>query len=1268
MSKIDSVLTRVDVGDDVSSDQATRVALPVGTVTLLMADAEGSTRLWESEPDAMAPATVSHDRIVNEAIGRHGGVKPKDQGEGDSFMAAFSRPSDALEAAVEIQSQLLKSNSPLRLRMAIHTGEVQLRDESNNIGIAVNRAARLRAIGHGGQILISQVTHDLVADHPPSNVAFKELGTHRLKDLARPEQVFQVMHSDLPDDFPTLRSLDALPNNLPAQRSSFIGRDAEIKALARLLAETRLLTLSGSGGAGKTRLGLQLGAELLEEFADGVWFISLASVTEDDAVERQIASVLGVGESDAKILPTFIGAKAMMVILDNAEQVINGTSQIVSKLLDECPNLKVLVTTREPLAVEGETTYRVPSLTLPAEGSRLPINSLTEYEAIQLFVDRATKARPNFLLDGENASFVTDICRRIDGIPLAIELAAARVRVLSPSQIRQGLSDRFRLLTGSSRTAVPRQQTLRASVEWSYDLLDDTEKVAFRRLAVFSAAFDLDAAEAVISSDDLPKLQILEVLTQLVDKSLVVATDEGDATGYSMLETVAQFALGRLIGADEEESLRFQHARYFASFTDRMWEALKLETSLDEFFSQRSILENIETALTWSIDRGEVDCASRLFAGVWSAYSEGRDWLGRFFEKLLELAEPGSIERGRILAAVSPLAGMRWNLAPYANEAVETLKTLPEDDAGPYLPSALWGVAMITMYMDRPNSLEVLQELQDAADRVGQGYWSTWAEAMSGYVLCLEDAPDEGLPIMKGAIERARGCQSEILLGHMLFQTGLAHSIAKRATEALPFYEEAVPLQRRVGKKMTNVTFQWALDHTSHLYMEMGRPDDARPLLQEALRYSRDYDLEGGNYWNILQNWAAVKLEEGLSAEAIKIQTEALEGLKAEAASKHGERDEARYGEHYLRALTQLASMEMREGNREKGVELLEQALRTSLDYELRMGLTGQTPVRRVDLPLNSFIRTHAKELPARCTRLLGFVDAWIDSSGLRRSDLSERKRVETIETIGEHLGSRRIEAELKAGRSLAPESAVAYALEDKADPLVDALVEADNTERSLRTGAQVQDVVSTDSARVLSEAGFSIASAIVLLAQGLHAKDEDDLHAALSTLVEVEDPILVAVCLEALAEIAADQESFEESARLCGAALSLREGTGQASMPCTMSSTHTALGADAFDAIVEEGKKLSMQEAAEYAARGRGERKRPSSGWSSLTPAEMKVAKLVAEGLTNPHIAERLFVSRRTVQTHLYNIFAKVGVETRTELAAEMVRRGEGESTKGAL
>lgn len=404
MSKIESILTRVDVGDDVSSDQATRVALPVGTVTLLMSDAEGSTRLWQSEPDAMAPVTLGHDRIVNEAIGRHGGVKPKDQGEGDSFMAAFSRPSDALEAAVEIQSQLLQMNSPLKLRMAIHTGEVQLRDDSNYIGIAVNRAARLRSIGHGGQILVSQVTDDLVVDHPPSSVSFKELGTHRLKDLARPEQVFQVMHTDLSDDFLPLRSLDALPNNLPAQRTSFIGRDVELRELARLLGETRLLTLSGSGGAGKTRLGLQLGAELLDEFADGVWFVSLASVTEDDAVERQIASVLGVGESDAKILPIFIGAKALMVILDNAEQVINGTSQIVSKLLDECPNLKVVVTTREPLAVEGETTYRVPSLTLPAEGSRLPINSLTEYEAIQLFMDRATKARPNFLLTGSRTS------------------------------------------------------------------------------------------------------------------------------------------------------------------------------------------------------------------------------------------------------------------------------------------------------------------------------------------------------------------------------------------------------------------------------------------------------------------------------------------------------------------------------------------------------------------------------------------------------------------------------------------------------------------------------------------------------------------------------------------------------------------------------------------------------------------------------------------------------------------------------------------------
>ncbi|MGH9196627.1 MAG: adenylate/guanylate cyclase domain-containing protein, partial [Acidimicrobiia bacterium] len=331
--EIKSLITPVEMGDGVPQKKEHKVALPVGTVTLLLTDAEGSTRLWESDPESVAPATRSHDRIVDDAIGRNGGVKPQEQGEGDSFVAAFSRPSDALAAALEIQQALVREGSPIRLRMALHTGEVQLRNESNYIGVAINRTARIRATGHGGQILLSQVTHDLVADRLPTGVAFKDLGVHRLKDLSRPERLFQVLHPDLPREFPPLRSLDCLPNNLPVQRTSFIGRGRELDELQSLLDSTRLLTLSGSGGAGKSRLAVQLGAEVLDRFEEGVWFVALAPVQDEEGVAKHTATALGLGETQTELLPKFIGTKSMLVILDNAEHVLDATGILSAALL-----------------------------------------------------------------------------------------------------------------------------------------------------------------------------------------------------------------------------------------------------------------------------------------------------------------------------------------------------------------------------------------------------------------------------------------------------------------------------------------------------------------------------------------------------------------------------------------------------------------------------------------------------------------------------------------------------------------------------------------------------------------------------------------------------------------------------------------------------------------------------------------------------------------------------------------------------------------------
>ena len=459
--------------------------LPTGTVTLLLADVEGSTRLWESRPEEMTAAIARLNNVVAEVITAHDGVRPVEQGEGDSFVAAFARASDAVGCALELQRAPL---APIRLRIGIHTGEIQLRDEANYAGPTINRTARLRDLGHGGQTLLSGVTEALIADRLPEAAWLADLGVHPLRGLSRPERLVQLCHPDLVNDFPPLRVSETVgAQHLPVQLTSFVGRETDIAQVGGLVAKNRLVTLTGAGGVGKTRLAIQIAGQIANEFADGVWYADLAPITDPDLAPITMARALGLpdqpGRSTKDTLSRFVADRQLLVVLDNCEHLLDASAELVVALLGAAPGLTLLATSREPIGVAGELTWRVPSLPLADE-------------AIELFTDRARRARPDFAVSDENASTVCEICRRLDGVPLAIELAAARVRALSPAEILDSLHDRFRLLTGGARTAVRRQQTLRASVDWSHALLTEPERVLFRRLAVFSGGFDLGAAQA----------------------------------------------------------------------------------------------------------------------------------------------------------------------------------------------------------------------------------------------------------------------------------------------------------------------------------------------------------------------------------------------------------------------------------------------------------------------------------------------------------------------------------------------------------------------------------------------------------------------------------------------------------------------------------------------------------------------------------------------------------------------------------------------------
>src|ERR1700737_1183261 len=472
--------------------------LPTGTVTLLLADVEGSTRLWETQPEEMTAAVARLDRVVSEAVAAHDGVRPVEQGEGDSFVVAFGRASDAVSCAVGLQRAPL---APIRLRIGVHTGEVQLRDDANYIGPAINRTARLRDLAHGGQTVLSGATESLVLDRLPEGAWLTDLGAHPLRDLPRPERVVQLCHPDLVNEFPPLRTPKALAaTNLPVQLTSFVGRDAELTQLRELLAQNRVVSLTGAGGGGKTRLAIQVAAAMDGEFGDGVWYVDLAPITDPDLVPVTVARALGLpdqpGRSTMDTLLRFVRDRQMLGVLDNCEHLLDASAELVVAVLSGAARLSLLATSREAIGVAGEVSWRGPSLSLADE-------------AIELFTDRARHARPDFAGTDDNGAAVGEICARLDGIPLAIELAAARVRALSLAEIVEGLHDRFRLLTGGARTAVRRQQTLRASVDWSHALLTEPERVLFRRLAVFLGGFDIDAAQAVAGRGDVVRYHVL---------------------------------------------------------------------------------------------------------------------------------------------------------------------------------------------------------------------------------------------------------------------------------------------------------------------------------------------------------------------------------------------------------------------------------------------------------------------------------------------------------------------------------------------------------------------------------------------------------------------------------------------------------------------------------------------------------------------------------------------------------------------------------------
>ncbi len=1089
--------------------------VPTGTVTFLLTDISGSTRLWEAGADAAAAAVHRHYELLSAAIALHNGVRPVEQGEGDSVVAAFAKPSDALAAALDVQRAFVDESWPegraVQVRIALHTGEAQLRDESNYFGPTIIRCARLRAIAHGGQTLLSHSTRDLVVDQLDEATTLRDLGSHRLKDLGRAEQVWQLCHPDLDNDFPQLRSLDAVPNNLPVPLTTLVAREAELAQLCDALEHYRLVTLIGSGGCGKTRLALHAAGATVERHRDGVWWIELGPLSDPEQLATVVASALGLREEAGRpvvdTLADQLAGRAALLVLDNCEQVLGACAELVATLLGRTTHLRVVATSREPLGVPGELAWRVPSLDDDA--------------ACRLFIERAREARPTFAPDAEQLAVVGQICRRLDGLPLAIELAAARTRMMHPARIASALDDRFRLLTGGSRTVMPRQQTLEASVAWSYGLLDDDERVLMRRLSVFAGGFSLDAAEEVCADESLDGYAVLDLIGRLVDKSLVQA-DHGDGeTRYRLLETIRHYARQKLVEADEVDATRDRHLAYFLALAARAEPELAAEIGVAWLDRLDTEDDNVRAALDWADSVERHEAFLRMVVAL-TLFWELRGHLG---------------------------AGGRWFQRALAH------------DAGPSVARAraLWGAAHVALYSD---DFETAAQRAPEALAMAEAVGDQWAVARAlntlGYLQLWSD-PSAARLGLEQSIDLGQGIGDHWAVADGLKMLTVSWLVQDDGEGGRAARDELLRVAERLGNQ-----FFIAWYHCAEGYAALHKGD------LDAAHRSLETSFEHCN----------------------EVGEPATGGL----------------------AVQWLAERELMIREYDAGRARLEAFLQ-------RAAATGG-----------------AVAVPGSVIVLATLALAFGDEPTCR----------EMLEPLVAEM--RVLEMHLYTSWGLNVLGA-AYAL-------------TDDDEAARRAFAEAHDLATllgNDWLAALAEHNLA-----ELEHRGGHLHRAEDLHhEALARRLQHNLLPGVIESVEAVAAVAVAQESGAEAVRLLAAAAAGRESLGLARWPIrqpahdgAMARARELLDPEAFEKAWAEGASLTIEEAVVYASRARGERKRPTAGWDSLTPTEERVVALVVEGMTNPQIAERLFITRGTVKVHLGHVFAKLGMSTRAELAAHAARR----------
>jgi predicted ATPase len=824
----------------------------------------------------MERAVSHHDVMLRAAVAAHGGAVFKTVG--DACCAAFARPQDALGAAIDAQHALggedFSAVGGLRVRMAIHTGTAEERD-GDYFGPTVNRVARLLAIGHGGQVLVSGAAAQLLAGVMPAQTSLRTLGEHQLRDLARPEQVFQLIAPGLAEIFPALRSLEALPNNLPRQATAFVGREHELTEVKALLGKSQVVTLVGTGGIGKTRTALQVGADMLDGSGDGVWFVDLAQVATAELVTSAITSVFGLQpQADRPALDdlcVYLKNKRLLLILDNCEHLVGETTRIVAAIVRACPHVVVLATSREPLNVHGEQVYRMPTLSVPARNGTLSAQTALGYGAIALFVARASALDAQFAFTDEKAPIVADICRRLDGIALAIELAAARVTILNLKQLSQKLDERFRLLTGGDRTALPRQQTMRAAIDWSYELLAEDERTLFRRLSIFQGGWTLEAASAICTDESLDEFAVLDILTSLVNKSLVSVEFQADTQRYRLLESLRQYGSELLRSKGEYDALARSHADFYAAHARQAADTWQEMPQLEWIAFVEAELDNIRGALQWCLDRGNdrelgAEIAERLWV-YWFGHldREGLHWL----KLAREATTPQSNPRLSVSLdlALSRLAIRRsWSEAFAAIErGLAGARTLGDEGL---LARAVFYLGEAHVFAGKLDEAEpALLEALERSKRARERYREVAALQQLAKVYTNRRDIQRAREYFAATKEYYQQRGAERNHGLSLIDEAGLERVAGNLPRAIALTEEATAMARALGDRSVEV---FALgDKAAHLFVA-GSTDDARRTVRQALLLSRE-DVSSPGLLRALPTCVTLAVQKGTADSAARL-------------------------------------------------------------------------------------------------------------------------------------------------------------------------------------------------------------------------------------------------------------------------------------------------------------------------------------------------------------------------------------------------------------